>query len=247
MPGVPGVREVSHRKPVPSRHLQFSDVTEHGPKIKFCGITRAGDAELAVSLGAWAIGMIFWPGSKRAVAVDRAVEIAAGVRRRIELAGVFVNPTLDDVTATADAIGLTLIQLHGQEGPAFCAEAARRTGCRVIKAARVRSRADIQALGSFHTDFHLLDSYVSGVPGGTGETFSWELARDAARGTRKGPRVPVILSGGLHAGNVAEAIAVVHPYAVDVASGTEAAPGIKDPEKMHAFAQAVTATTALTA
>jgi len=220
-------------------------VSEHAPKIKFCGITRHEDAELAVSLGAWAVGMILWPQSKRAVGIDAAAELAAGLRRRVEVAGVFVNPTLDEVTATADAVGLTLIQLHGQEGPAFCGEVARRTGCRVIKAARVRSGADIQALASFHTAFHLLDSYLAGVPGGTGETFSWELARDAARGHGKG-RVPVILSGGLHAGNVAGAIAAVHPYAVDVASGTELAPGRKDPDRMQAFAEAVAATATLT-
>ena len=91
--------------------------------------------------------------------------IAAAPRRRAELVGVFVNPTLDQVTVAADEIGLTMLQLHGDEGPSFCAEAGRRTGCRVIKAARVRSRADIQALAPFHTDFHLLDSYVEGRAG----------------------------------------------------------------------------------
>ena len=89
----------------------------------------------------------------------------------------FVNATLDQVAETADAVGLTMLQLHGDEGPAYCAEAARRTGCKVIKAVRVRSRADVQAAGAFHTDYHLLDSYTAGVPGGTGETFAWEIAR----------------------------------------------------------------------
>lgn len=210
-------------------------------KVKFCGITRPEDAELAVSLGAWAIGMILWPGSKRAIDPARAAEVAGAVRRRAEIAGVFVNPALDELTATAEAVGLTLIQLHGQEGPAFCAEVARRTGCRLIKAARVRTGADIQALASFHTDFHLLDSFVPGALGGTGETFSWELAREAGRRRGKPPAVPLILSGGLHAGNVAEAIRTVSPYAVDVASGTELTPGRKDPDKMHAFAEAVAA------
>ncbi len=210
-------------------------------RIKFCGIARVDDAELAVSLGAWAIGMIMWPRSRRAVDVQRAAEIAAAVRRKAEIAGVFVNQRLDEVAAIAEAVGLTLIQLHGQEGPSFCAEVARRTGCRVIKAARVHSGAEIQALEAFHTDFHLLDSYVPGIPGGTGETFAWELARDAGRRHGKRAQVPVILSGGLHAGNVPEAIATVHPYAVDVASGTELAPGRKDPDRMHAFAEAVAA------
>jgi phosphoribosylanthranilate isomerase len=202
-------------------------------KIKFCGITNLDDAERAVAAGAWAIGLIFWPRSPRRCEPDAAVEIAAAVKRRVEVAGVFVNATLDHVAGTADAVGLTMLQLHGDEGPAYCGEVARRTGCKVIKAARVRSRADVQALSAFHTDYHLLDSYTAGVPGGTGETFSWEIAR-GHRG-----RVPVILSGGLTPDNVAEAVGVVRPLAVDVASGVERAPGIKDPEKLQAFAAAV--------
>ena len=206
-------------------------------KLKFCGITRLDDAELAVAAGAWAIGLIFWPRSPRRAELDAAAEIAAAVKRRAEVAGVFVNATLDYVAELAGAIGLTMLQLHGDEGPAYCGEAARRTGCKVIKAARVRSGADVQALASFHTDYHLLDSYTAGVPGGTGETFSWEIAR-AHRG-----RIPVILSGGLTPDNVGDAIAAVHPYAVDVASGVELSPGRKDPEKLQAFAAAVRSTT----
>ena len=203
------------------------------PKIKFCGITNPGDAELAVNAGAWAIGMILWPGSPRRCRIQVAAEIAAAHRRHVQIAGVFVNPTLDQVARAADEIGLSLVQLHGDEGPVFCGEVARRTGCRVIKAARVRSGADIQAMSAFHTDFHLLDSYVGGLPGGTGETFAWELAH-AHPG-----RVPVVLSGGLNPDNVADAIAVVRPYAVDVASGVELSPGRKDPAKLQAFAAAV--------
>src|SRR6185437_14967836 len=110
-------------------------------RIKFCGITHLDDAERAVAAGAWAIGLIFWPRSPRRCEPGAAVEIAATVKRRVEVAGVFVNATLDHVAETADAVGLTLLQLHGDEGPAYCAEAARRTGCKVIKAARVRSGA----------------------------------------------------------------------------------------------------------
>jgi len=205
-------------------------------RIKFCGITSFDDAERAVAAGAWAIGLIFWPRSPRRCDVNAAVEIAAAVKRRVEVVGVFVNATLDHVAETSEAVGLTMLQLHGDEGPAYCAEAARRTGAKVIKAVRVRSGADVQALSSFHTDYHLLDSYTAGVPGGTGETFAWDIAR-AHRG-----RTPVILSGGLHPGNVAEAIEAVRPFAVDVASGTEASPGNKDPEKLLAFAAAVRAT-----
>jgi phosphoribosylanthranilate isomerase len=205
-------------------------------RIKFCGITNLDDADAAVEAGAWALGMILWPQSKRRCRIADAALIAAAHRRRVELVGVFVNPTLDRVAAAADEIGLTMLQFHGDEGPQFCAEAGRRTGCRVIKAARVRSGAEIQALAPFHTDFHLLDTYVEGLPGGTGETFVWELARGHLG------RVPVILAGGLTADNVAEAIATVRPYAVDVAGGTESAPGIKDHDKLRAFAAAVAAT-----
>ena len=215
------------------------------PKIKFCGITREQDAELAVSLGAWAVGLIMWPKSARAVPLDRAALLAASLKRRAEVVGVFVNPTLDELAATADAVGLTILQLHGQEGPTFCNEAARRTGCRVIKAARVHSGADIQALAAYHTDFHLLDSYMEGVPGGTGETFNWDLAaehRRIAPPKGKGQRVPLILSGGLTPDNVADGIAAVRPFAVDVASGVESAPGYKDHDRMRAFAAAVAST-----
>ena len=206
-------------------------------RIKFCGITRASDAELAVSLGAWAVGLIMWPGSPRAVPLDRAAELAASLKRRCEVVGVFVEPTLEELTAAAEAVEFTILQLHGREGPRFCAEAARRTGCRVIKAARVRSGADIQALAAYRTDFHLLDSHQSGAPGGTGEVFNWGLVG----GRRK---VPLILAGGLTADNVAAAIATVRPFAVDVASGVESAPGRKDHELMRRFADAVAATAA---
>jgi phosphoribosylanthranilate isomerase len=206
-------------------------------KIKFCGITELDDAERAVALDAWAIGLIFWPQSPRRCDPNAAAEIAAALKRRVEVVGVFVNATLDHVAEVADGVGLTMLQLHGDEGPVYCAEAARRTGCKVIKAVRVRSGADVQALSSFHTDYHLLDSYTAGVPGGSGETFAWEIAR-----THRG-KIPLILSGGLNPDNVADAMATVRPFAVDVASGVERAPGKKDPEKLEAFAAAVRAVT----
>jgi phosphoribosylanthranilate isomerase len=211
------------------------------PRIKFCGLTSLADAQHAAEAGAWAVGLVFWPHSPRRCELDIGAEIAASLRRRTEVVGVFVNPTLDEVAQTADVVGLTMLQLHGDEGPVFCAEAARRTGCKVIKAARVRGRADIQALAAFHTDYHLLDSYTAGVPGGSGETFAWELVGTT---TRRGS-APVILSGGLNAGNVADAIAAVRPFAVDVASGVEASPGRKDPAKLEAFAAAVQSTAAV--
>ena len=129
-----------------------------------------------------------------------------------------------------------MVQLHGDEGPAYCAEVARRTGAKVMKAARVRSGADIAALEAFHTDLHLLDAHRPGEWGGTGETFDWELVR------RRRTDVPFVLSGGLTPDNVGAAIAATHPFGVDTASGTEARPGVKDPHKLLAFAAAVAAT-----
>jgi phosphoribosylanthranilate isomerase len=206
------------------------------PHVKICGVTRLEDALLAAELGAWAVGLNFWPGTPRRVEADAATEIAAALKRRTEIVGLFVNPTLDEVAEIADGVGLTMLQLHGEEGPAFCAEAARRTGCRVIKAVRVQSAADVRALGAFHTDFHLLDAHVAGLRGGTGEPFDWALVR-AHLGD-----APVIVGGGLTPENVAEAIAATSPFAVDVASGVEAEPGIKDAERMRAFVRAVRAT-----
>ena len=202
-------------------------------RVKICGITRLEDAELAASLGAWALGFILWPGSPRAVEEAVAAGIARRVRRQAELVGVFVNPTLDAVTHAAEAIGLTHVQLHGDEGPSFASEVARRTGAKVIKAARVSGGSDLQALERFHTDFHLLDTAVEGMRGGSGRTWDWSLA------AQRRSKVPMVLSGGLNAENVAGAIAAVRPYAVDVASGVEAEPGIKDPAKLTAFVRAV--------
>jgi phosphoribosylanthranilate isomerase len=206
------------------------------PRIKLCGITSLDDAQLAVDAGAWAVGCILWPDSPRVCDPAEAGRIAAAVRRRAQVCGVFVNSHLDEVTELVDALGLTMVQLHGDEGPAYCAEVARRTGAKVIKAAAVSTQADVQALETFHTDFHMLDAHRPGMRGGTGETFDWELVR-ARRSS-----IPLILSGGLRPENVAEAIAATHPFAVDTASGTESAPGVKDPAKVAAFVEAVHAT-----
>ncbi len=205
-------------------------------RVKICGLTTLEDAHQAVELGAWALGMIFWPGSPRACTVEQAEAIGAQLHRQVELAGVFVNAPLDEVAATADVCRFSLLQLHGDEGPAYCQEAARRTGCRVVKAARVHDAAQIQALRAYHTDYHLLDAHSPKAPGGTGESFDWELAH-LHPGTP-----PVILSGGLTPDNVAQAIAAADPFAVDTASGTESEPGRKDPDKLVAFFRAVETT-----
>ena len=206
-------------------------------RVKHCGITSLADAELCVSAGAWALGLNFWKGSKRKVKLSEAVAIAAATKRRVELAGVFVNATLDDVTHIADQVGLTIVQLHGDEGPSYADEVARRTGAKVIKAVRVGDEGDVRALGSFQrVDYHLLDTRIPGQPGGTGESFDWRL------GLRHRGGVPMILAGGLTPDNVAEAIETVRPFAVDVAGRTEASPGVKDPARVAAFMEAVAGT-----
>ena len=209
-------------------------------KVKICGITRPEDAELAVSLGAWALGFILWPESKRAADPAVAAGIARTLRRRpVELVGVFVNQPLDEIAGSADALGLTYVQLHGDEGPAFCAAVAQRTGAKVIKAHRIRHAADLRDLERFHTDLHLLDTAVPGLRGGSGQTWDWALLA----GRRA--KTPFLLSGGLTPENVGEAIAATHPWGVDVASGTEASPGVKDPGKLEAFFAAVNGAHAL--
>ncbi|MFI4991187.1 MAG: phosphoribosylanthranilate isomerase [Solirubrobacterales bacterium] len=211
------------------------------PRVKICGITNLADGELAVELGAWALGMIFYEESPRRCSTAEAETIASALRRRVELCGVFVNAPLEQVVAQSEAVGLTLLQFNGEEGPSFCAEAARRTGARVIKAVQVSMAGDVRDLERFHVDFHLLDARAKdpgklSLRGGTGETFDWTLVR-----TRRS-KVPLILSGGLNAQNVAKAIAATAPYAVDTASGTESAPGRKHPDKLRDFFAAVSAT-----
>ena len=194
-------------------------------RVKICGLTRLADAELAAELGAWAVGMVFYPQSRRRCSIAEAEAIGAALRRRVELAGVFVNASLDEVASVSERVGLTLVQLHGDEGPAFCAEVARRTGARTIKAASVNGTFTVRNLERFHTDFHLVDGYAAGLRGGTGERFDWSLL--AARRSK----LPLILGGGLDAEHVTAAITMTHPFAVDV----ETEPGVKDPERMRAF------------
>src|SRR5262249_31541066 len=184
-------------------------------------------------------GMIFYEGSPRRCSLAEARRIVAALRRRVELCGVFVNAPLEEVIHTSEELDLSMLQLHGDEGPSFCSEVARRSGARVTQAAQVSGPGDVRDLERFHVQFHLLDAGArrsargaarETMPrGGTGQTFDWKLL--AARRSR----VPLILSGGLTPENVSDAVAVVRPYAVDTASGTEAAPGRKDPRKLAGF------------
>jgi phosphoribosylanthranilate isomerase len=207
-------------------------------QVKICGITRLSDAELAVELGAWAVGMVFYEPSPRRCSLAEAQAITTALRRRVELCGVFVNAPMEEIVGVSEQLGLTLLQLHGDEGPSFCGEAARRTGARIVKALQVAGPGDIRDASRYHTDFHLLDARSAtpgreGLRGGTGETFDWKLLA----GRRS--KVPLILSGGLGPHNVCEAVERVRPFAVDTASGTELAPGLKDPAKLRDFFAAV--------
>lgn len=201
-------------------------------RVKICGVTNMDDAAEAVRLGAWAIGLIHYDRSPRACEPAEAAAIAAAFRRKCEVVGVFVNPELDEVAKAVEAANLTMVQLNGAEGPQFCAEVARRTGVKVIKAIHVASAAEVHGAEAYRTDFHLFDKRGRGLWGGTGESFDWGLLREHRS------EVPAIVAGGLRPDNVAAAIEIAHPHAVDVASGVEAEPGRKDHAAMEAFFEA---------
>jgi len=200
-------------------------------KIKICGITNLEDALLAADLGADALGFIFYPKSPRYVAPGAAREIIAQLPPFVVSVGVFVDEKAAVVQYLAAQVGLDWIQVHGQESPDYC----RNLGRRVIKGFRIKDERSLKDLEPFQgaVQAFLLDTYKRGQVGGTGETFDWRLAREAKKYGQ------VILAGGLTPDNVAQAIKVSQPQAVDTASGTEAAPGKKDPEKLRAFFSAV--------
>ncbi len=198
-------------------------------KIKICGITNAADALAAVAAGADALGFMFYAASPRSVTVEAAVEIAAKVPPHVLRVGVFVNPSDDLVSAAVLRCGLGLLQFHGEEEPGFC----RQFGIMSMKAFRIKDADSLQIIPSYQTDAYLLDSYVAGRAGGTGEKFNWDLALEV-----KKLKKPIFLAGGLTAENVAKAVRWVQPFAVDVSSGVEASPGKKDHQKMRDFIQA---------
>lgn len=202
---------------------------------KVCGIARPSDAEQAVRAGANAVGMIFFPPSPRAVTAATATEIVAVVPASIRRVGVFVDEPPEAIAATVQQAGLSVVQLHGREDPDRCA-AVRRTlgrGVEIWKALRIGDGFDAAGLGRFAVDAFLLDTARVGVYGGTGETFPWQAAVEAKRYGK------IVLAGGLHGGNVAEAVRVVRPWGVDASSLLERRPGVKDPAKVARFLDAV--------
>ena len=200
-------------------------------KIKICGITNLEDALLAAELGADALGFIFYAKSPRHVAPETARSIIAQLPPFVAAVGVFVDEAAAVVQELAARVGLDWVQLHGQESPEYC----RNLGCKVIKAFRIKDEGSLRMLADYQgaAQALLLDTYKKGQMGGTGEIFDWHLARKAKKYGH------IILAGGLTSENVAMAIATALPMAVDAASGTEAAPGKKDPAKLRAFFEAV--------
>ena len=205
-------------------------------KVKICGITSVSDANAAAEAGADALGFMFWDKSPRAVSLGAAAEIVRQLPPFIVKVGVFVNAEEDLVTRAIRECGLNLLQFHGDETPEYCLQ----FGLMSMKAFRMRDAGSLKALANYPTDAWLLDAYSPGKPGGTGETFNWDLAREAQAWGR-----PIFLAGGLTPENVAEAVRAVRPFAVDVSSGVEAEPGRKDPAKVRAFVHAVRAADAM--
>jgi phosphoribosylanthranilate isomerase len=202
------------------------------PRVKVCGICRSEDAQLAVTLGASAIGFIFWPSSPRFCDPARAQEIAAQLSPLITTVGVFVDQPVSHVIDIADRVSLGAIQLHGGEA----IEEFRRVRQPLIKAVAVTGALVPEEVDRLPEDVTvLLDAHDPIRRGGTGRTIDWTTAAQVAARRR------TILSGGLHSGNVREAIACVRPHMVDVSSGVESAPGVKDAGKLQAFFAAVAA------
>lgn len=195
-------------------------------RIKICGITRAEDLRAAVEYGADALGLVFYEASPRNVTIPHAAHLAQTAPPFVTLVGLFVNPNVEEVQTVLRHVPLATLQFHGEETPEFCAQFNKP----YLKAIRVKAGVDLLQCASDFSSAQglLLDAHVEGVQGGTGATFDWTLIP-------KNMPMPIILSGGLDAKNVAEAIRLVKPYAVDVSSGVEASKGIKDAAKIAAF------------
>jgi len=222
-------------------------------RIKICGLTREDDVRAAVDAGADAIGLVFYPGSPRFVDVARAAALADAAGPFVSIVGLFVNADVEEIAHVAERVPLTLLQLHGDESPQFCTQAAQRCRLPFLRAARVRPGLDLVEFADHYRDAAalLLDAFVEGYGGG-GHVFDWTLIPPAwlphdhpSTGNPNANGAPrIVLSGGLNAQNVAGAIERVRPYAVDVSSGVEAAKGVKDHARIAAFVRAVRSTEA---
>lgn len=197
--------------------------------VKICGITNLEDALVAAEAGADALGFMFHEPSPRAVSLETAARICRKLPQHIVRVGVFVDAPETQVVRAIAGCSLNLLQFHGNETPEYCQQFPAMT----MKAFRVRDASSLHKLTEYPTDAWLLDSYVAGKLGGTGETFNWALAHEAV-----GMGKPIFLAGGLTPENVSDAVRTVGPYGVDVSSGVEAKPGKKDVEKVKAFIEA---------
>jgi len=195
-------------------------------QVKICGVTNVADALMAAEAGADLIGLNFYEKSPRYISLATAAEISRALSPFVLRVGVFVNPEAEQVMEAIAACGLNLLQFHGDEDSDFCTQ----FGLMSVKALRVRDAESLQKLESFNTDAFLLDAYSKSGLGGTGEKFNWELAVEAQKFGK-----PIFLAGGLTPENVADAVQQVRPFAVDVSSGVESAPGKKDAAKVRAF------------
>lgn len=197
-------------------------------KVKICGITNMADADAAVQAGADLLGFVFYEKSPRHVSMETAAEICRAVPAEVQRVGLFVNAEPDFVIEASQRCQLQLLQFHGEESPEYC----RQFRAKTMKAFRVKGPETLMQMEPYQTDFWLLDAFVPGKPGGTGQTFDWQLAAQAVGADR-----PVFLAGGLTPDNVADAVRTVRPYGVDVSGGVEAKPGRKDHDKVRAFIQ----------
>ena len=195
-------------------------------RVKICGITRPEDAQEAIAAGADALGFVFYKPSPRYITPEAARDIIRQLPPFVTTVALFVNEPAADIERTVNVTGCDLIQFHGDEPADFCEQFNRPW----IKALRVKDAASLRNLLNEYRNARalLLDSYRPGVPGGTGETFNWDLIPDDL------PR-PLILAGGLTPENISSAVQQLQPYGVDVSGGVEAQKGIKDPDKIHAF------------
>jgi phosphoribosylanthranilate isomerase len=206
-------------------------------RVKICGLTTPQDAVAAIESGANALGFNFFSGSKRYLRAEAAADWIGELPDHIEKIGILVDPSWGDVMLAAAVPGITALQLHGAESPSFCLR-LRETGIRFEKAVPVTDSESLAELPDFHTSTVLLDSGGVGEFGGSGRTFPWHLARDFVQAR---PELRVILAGGLTPENVAEAVALVRPFGVDVTSGVESLPGRKDHGRMRDFIAAARA------
>lgn len=204
-------------------------------RVKICGLTRLEDAQLAQSLGAWALGFIFYSKSKRYITAESAAAIIGMLHPAAQPIGVFVNQT-EEALSVAKTAGLKGIQLHGDETPQECATVRANFQGILIKAIRPEKEADLASITGYRgiVDYILIDSAAGGQYGGTGHTGDWDVAKKAASFG-----IPVILAGGLGPGNIGAAISAVAPYAADLSSGVEQSPGVKDHTKLHALFGAI--------